>query len=85
MAEPKCRHCGAPADIHRYETQQCPVGGIEQSGDNYLSTVFEADERPAQELRIARLEQQVRELSSQVQVLRERVLGVPRVKNGRIV
>lgn len=64
-----CMHCGAGPDIHRYETQQCPVGGVEQSRDNYLTTVYEEDRTDPLKEQIKKLESRVTFLESKVRIL----------------
>ncbi len=40
----QCKNCGAPEDLHHYQTNQCPVGGREAPVgrmQGWMSTVFE--------------------------------------------
>ena len=58
-----CKNCGGDYEIHHWETQQCPFGGVEAGPnrpDTWVSTRFEAEDGLQE--RIEKLETQVKAL-----------------------
>jgi hypothetical protein len=63
----QCKNCGAPEDLHHYQTNQCPVGGREAPVgrmQGWMSTVFECADSEIESLR-----SEVRDLRRRIQKL----------------
>lgn len=75
-----CKNCGATDGLHHFETNQCPVGGVEAPVGReqlWMKTTFEAENNEVEELkntvnklltRIEALENQVKALQSETEL-----------------
>jgi hypothetical protein len=62
-----CRNCGASDDLHHFETNQCPLGGVEApigQIQRWMFTTFDAADKELWELRDA-----VNKLTARVKAL----------------
>lgn len=69
-----CKNCGATNGLHHFETNQCPVGGVEAAlgkKQRWMATTFEVENNELEELRekVNKLLTRVEELEAQVERL----------------
>ena len=69
-----CKNCGGTDGLHHFETNQCPIGGVEAPigrKQKWATTTFEVENNELNELRekVNKLLNRVGELESQVERL----------------
>ena len=69
-----CKNCGGWKGLHKWDTMQCPRGGVEApvgKPDMWMTSTFEDDSPSAQDKRIDDLEEKIKLLRTQVDDLLE--------------
>lgn len=69
-----CKNCGAHDGLHHFETNQCPVSGVEAPigrVQRWAATTFEAENEEVEELKstVNKLLARIEALESQVKIL----------------